>query len=27
MVREPSHAVNDIHRGHFEMIDIPPQFP
>jgi hypothetical protein len=27
MVREPSHAANDIHRGHFEMIDLPPHFP
>ena len=27
MVREPSHAANDIHRGHFETIDLPPHFP
>jgi GR25 family glycosyltransferase involved in LPS biosynthesis len=27
MVREPSHAVNDIHRGHFETIDLPRYFP
>jgi GR25 family glycosyltransferase involved in LPS biosynthesis len=27
MVREPSHAANDIHRGQFETIDLPYHFP
>ncbi len=27
MVREPSHAANDIHRGVYSNIQLPPQFP
>jgi len=26
MVREPSHAANDIHRGIFSKVELPPQF-
>jgi len=26
MVREPSHAANDIHRGVFSKVELPPQF-